>query len=156
MDYARSVIGVFFKHYPQQKERLQNFIWKHGDFEVDLPDTMEVIPLMNKVNQEVKHPTCPHNLRNRFYSRKHRVINLLMASKRIDSIIESTNLYKFVVGDYSFHQLKAYFPSGLSNIDGTEEYVPEKHDIPFNEDDFKKFCLAFIALKLEVEVLTKI
>jgi hypothetical protein len=59
-------------HIPQGKEQVRAFFegkrCKHID--IQLPDIDNVLEMVSRLNKEVKHPTCPNNLRNRFYSRK--------------------------------------------------------------------------------------
>lgn len=141
-NYTVSVISIFFEDYPQRRDKVKKFVKQHADFELNIPDESELVPLMSKVNREVKHPTCPGNLRNRFYTKKRRVIDYLLHNKKIDCIIESENLYNFVVGEYSFHQPKDYWPNGFKKIAGTEVYEAKDEVIPFNRDDFNRFFLA--------------
>jgi hypothetical protein len=115
---------------------------KHID--IQLPDIDNVLEMVSRLNKEVKHPTCPNNLRNRFYSKKKIFIQNLLHKRLVDKIIESDRYYNFIVGEYSFHQPKVYFPDGIKDIDGTEVYKPIVPEIPFSMDDYKNTMMGMV------------
>lgn len=125
--------------------------------DIKLPDIDNVLEMVSRLNKEVKHPTCPNNLRNRFYQKKKLFIKHLLHKKLVNKIIESENYYCFIVGEYSFHQPKVYFPNGIKDIDGIEEYVPIESEIPFSMDDYKNCMMGILYLLINKEkyVLTK-
>lgn len=104
-----------------------------------------VIEILSKVNKEVKHPSCPNNLRNRFYRKKKIFIQHLLSKGMVDEIIESEKYYNFIVNGYSFHQPKAFFPCGIKKITGTEVYVPTETEEVFSLEDYKKCMLCILS-----------
>jgi len=112
--------------------------------DIQLPDIDNVLEMVSRLNKEVKHPTCPNNLRNRFYSKKKIFIQNLLHKELVDKIIESDRYYNFIVGEYSFHQPKVYFPDGIKDIDGTEVYEPIVPEIPFSMDDYKNTMIGMV------------
>lgn len=149
LNSARSIAKIFFKHCPDKKEKLEAFISKNKNFEFDVPDISSIISLMDKLNKEVKHESCPNNKRNHFYTKKHQVIKHFLETKQVEQIIESDNVYKFVIGSYSFHQPKTYWPDISELVNGTEEYQNKTIPIPFNEDDYKRFCVSVWVLSMK-------
>lgn len=112
--------------------------------DIHLPEIDNVLEMVSKLNKEVKHSTCPNNLRNRFYSKKKIFIQYLLHKKLVDKIIESEKYYNFIVSEYSFHQPKVYFPCGIKNIDDTEVYEPIVPEIPFSIDDYKNAMIGMV------------
>jgi hypothetical protein len=163
--YTHSLLSIIFTDnteivVPIQKEKLEKFIkTDYPDLKIKWPvDCTNFLELISKVNKEVKHQSCPNNLRNRFYHKKKMFIQYLRDKGLCDKIIESESVYKFVIGEYSFHQPKAYFPGGIKNIDGTEEYIPTEPEIPFSMDDYKKCMIGILYLFINKKkyTLTKI
>ena len=159
LNYTHSLLSIIFTDndkikIPQSKERLVKLIKKHcPDLEVELPNS-GFLELISKVNKEVKHSSCPANLRNRFYAKKKAFIRYALHKKIVDKIIESENHYNFIIGEYSFHQPKVYFPCGINNIDGTEEYIQIESEIPFSMDDYKKCMMGILYLVINKKKYT--
>lgn len=102
----------------------------------------DVFNLMTIVNKMVKHESCPNNIRNRFYSIKHRFIKLLVEHNMADKVVyESENLYKFVFGPYEFHQYKFQsLPSGY--VIEHEDYVNNHESVEFSMETYKEAAIA--------------
>ena len=155
LNYTHSLLSIVLTDnseivIPTQKDNLIKFIKKdHPDLEIEWPvDCTDFLKLISKVNKEVKHPTCPSNLHNRFYAKKKTFVRYALSKKIVDKVIESENYYNFIIGEYSFHQPKVYFPCGIKNIDGIEEYVPTEPDTPFSMDDYKKCLMGILYLSI--------
>lgn len=113
----------------------------------DVPeDDEELIQLLDEVNKRVKDPECPRNLRNKFYSFKHKFLTYCLSQNLVKEVIGSIDFYKFVIGDYSFHQPKSYFKESLE-IDREEVYKPERSVPPFSRELYDAVLLGII-LKL--------
>lgn len=163
LNHTHSLLSIIFTDndkvkVPNSKERLIKMIKKRcPDLEIEFP-TDGFFELISKVNKEVKHSSCPSNLRNRFYAKKKAFVKYALYKRIIDKIIESEKYYNFIIGEYSFHQPKEYFPSGFKKVDGTEEYIPIEPEIPFSMDDYKKCMMAirFLLINKKNDILTKI
>lgn len=107
-----------------------------------LSDNKDIISLMYIANKMVKSFNCPRNIKNRFYSYKHRYIKYLIKNSLVDKIIDSDYLYKFCVCGFSFHQLKSQFSNELKTI----EYEEYHKDISIIEYDSEVFRLFFISV----------
>ena len=131
---------------PKSKEQIRAFFKgkRCKRIDIQLPDIDNVLEMVSKLNKEVKHPTCPNNLRNRFYSKKKIFIQNLLHKELVDKIIESDRYYNFIVGEYSFHQPKVYFPDGIKDIDDTEVYESIVPEIPFSMDDYKNAMMGMV------------
>ena len=131
---------------PKSKEQIRAFFngKRCKRIDIQLPDIDNVLEMVSRLNKEVKHPTCPNNLRNRFYSKKKILIQNLLHKGLVDKIIESDRYYNFIVGEYSFHQPKVYFTDGIKDIDDTEVYEPITPDIPFSMDDYKNTMIGMV------------
>jgi hypothetical protein len=139
----RSVLSL----YQETKAGVQISMKVFKDKYQDVPeDDEELIQLLSEVNKGVKDPECPKNLRNKFYVFKHKFLIYCLSRNLVKEIIESENHYKFVLGDYSFHQPKSYFKETLE-VSGEEEYIPEKSELPFSKDLYDSVLLGII-LKL--------
>lgn len=114
--------------------------------DIEVPTINDVLDKVSKLNKEVKHSTCPKNLRNRFYNRKKHFIQYLLGCGMVDKIIESEKHYKFIVGEHSFHQPKMYFPNGIKSVDGYEEYIPVPYEEEFSMDDYKDAMVGMVIL----------
>lgn len=130
-------------HHIVFKEQVLKWIKKDAtEFEIN----NDVFGLMAKVNKMVKHESCPNNIRNRFYSFKHRLIRELVFCNMADKIVyESDNLYKFVFGPYEFHQPKSNYPQ-LPNgyVIEHEDYVNKHEAIEFYMDVYKEAAIAMV------------
>jgi hypothetical protein len=116
----------------------------------DVPeDDEELIQLLSEVNKGVKDPECPRNLKNKFYVFKHKFLVYCLSKNLVKEIIESDSFYKFVLGDYSFHQPKSYFKEPLE-INGEEAYEPEGSVLPFSRELYDAVLLGII-LKLPMK-----
>ena len=113
----------------------------------DIPeDDEELIQLLSEVNKGVKDPECPKNLRNKFYVFKHKFLVYCLSKNLVKEVIGSTDHYKFVIGEYSFHQPKSYFKEPLE-INGEENYESERSGLPFSKELYDAVLLGII-LKL--------
>lgn len=151
LNAASSIARVIFMddesvNVPNGKTQLRNFLTgkRCKKTNIEIPRKLSIISNVSKLNKEVKHPTCPKNLRNRFYQKKKLFIKHLLHKKLVNKIIESENYYCFIVGEYSFHQPKSYFPSGIKDINDTEVYEPITPDIPFSMDDYKNAMIGMV------------
>ena len=115
-----------------------------NDIEVEIPSMDEAIELVSLLNKEVKDSSCPTNLRNRFYSKKKDFLKYMLEHGMIDKVFESENHYRFVIGEFSFHQPKKYYHSGLKEVDGKEVYANDDVTVPFSINDYKKGMLGII------------
>lgn len=131
---------------PQGKKQMRAFFngKRCKRIDIQLPDIDNVLEMVSRLNKEVKHPTCPNNLRNRFYQKKKLFIQNLLHKELVDKIIESDRYYNFIVGEYSFHQPKVYFPDGIKDINDTEVYEPITPYIPFSMDDYKNAMIGMV------------
>lgn len=133
---AQNVFGNEFRG--MDKAAFYRFIAKN-DVDVQMEDRVTIAEMVSTVNRQVKHATCPNNYKNRFYALKHRYIRECIVRGDVDHVLESENCYHFFMKDgHDYHQLKNSFPGGVSNITGQEEYVPVEHNIPFDEEFFRK------------------
>lgn len=95
--------------------------------------------LMGVVNRMSKSPTMPNNLKNRFYTYKHRIINKCLSDKRITEIFDEGDCYSITIdGNYHFHTLKHYYPNGL-RCDGVREKDVNTVPLTFDINTFRKF-----------------
>ena len=107
--------------------------------------TKDVLELMETVNSMVKHPTCPKNLRNRFYGYKTRVIEELLDQGRVSDVYSEGDCYSLVIdGKYKFHQLKATHPHWVEYVEilGKRPYAPYGEPIPFSIETYTDFQLS--------------
>lgn len=101
--------------------RIERFI-KWNPFTVTLPDNL--LGSVWYVNKMVKLEGFPNNFRNSFYCKKQKLIKELYNEGKVDKVIDSGDTIRFIIGDYSFHQLKKCCP-WLTKFDGTEEYIEQ-------------------------------
>lgn len=113
----------------------------------------QLIEVVSKVNMEVKHPTCPQNLRNRFYSKKKQLLEYLLHKGLVEEILESDSHYKLTTLGHSFHQPKTYFKEGLPSkyqtlLKGWENYTPRNTatEQTFSMEDYKRACIGIALL----------
>ena len=141
------IISIIVARYGQKKgggnysnHDIKNVIRLHGEDTFNFLDHNALFELMSKVNKEVKHESCPNNLRNRFYDRKTRVIKWALRNGMVDEIFESDGLYRFTIAGHSFHQLKLCFPNGINGmtVGGFEEYVPEPRNVEFSLEAYNE------------------
>lgn len=141
LNQTKAIISILFNYTSNNIYKLEKFIEENGENEIVFQDK-DIIEIVSLVNQMVKSSDCPNNLKNRFYHKKKMFVrNYLLKEKKVEQIIESENLYKFIVGKYSFHQPKVYFPCGFCKIDGTEVYEPNTPAVPFDVDVYKDCML---------------
>lgn len=126
---------------PQDRQHILKLI-KNDTTEFEINN--DVFGLMTTVNKMVKHESCPHNIRNRFYSLKHRFIKLMVEHRMADKVVyESEKLHKFTFGPYEFHQYKFQtIPSGYT-IE-KEDYVNNHESIEFSMNTYKEASIAMI------------
>ena len=121
------------------------FFYKKNDQEID--------DLVSTVNKMVKDEKCPHNIRQNFYTWKHRYIKKLIECRRIERVVESEKLYHFFVRDgHDYHQLKNTFPNGVPNL--SEETEIYNHDeIPIESFDKRvyKDCITQLMLYINFD-----
>lgn len=143
-----ALASVLYENHPTRKKDWMVFLKMVAGRVVEIPEISELLPLMNKVNRMVKHPSCPNPIRNRFYVKKFKVLKYLYVRGRVDYVIESDNLYNFVIGDYQFHQKKDAWENIIlkSSIKGTEVYSPVKSDVEFSRDLYNQFCITEITM----------
>ena len=101
-----------------------------------IPD--DILESVSTVNKMVKHKSCQNHFRNKFYTKKHKLILYLYDNGMVDEVLESENNYHFIIGNYSFHQPKDYFKNRKIVATGTEEYKPTESEIPFDWNEYKK------------------
>ena len=140
----RSVLSLYQRTKPGVSIRAKAF----KGMVKDVPeDDEELIQLLDEVNKGVKDLECPRNLRNKFYVFKHKFLIYCLSKNLVKEVIGSSRHYKFVLGDYSFHQPKAYFKEPLE-INGEEDYDPTKGSwLPFSRELYDAVLLGII-LKL--------
>lgn len=143
-NWTRALLSVLYEDHPDNAYDFNIFMQGLFDRSVSIPDITELLPLMCRVNKMVKHPSCPNNIRNRFYAKKKQVIRHLQLNGLVDSVIESDGLYKFVIGDYAFHQLKKDWERKVGKVDGTEVYEPDGETLPFSMGEYVNFRLVAI------------
>ena len=101
------------------------------------------LELMTTVNQMVKHPSCPNNIKNRFYDYKGRIIKQLIKDGRVSDVWdEETCVSLLVDGKYKFHQLKNSYAGARLTPIGKREYKHEQTAIPFDLTTFTQFQLS--------------
>lgn len=124
-----------------QHMKRNEFFARANRLNIEVPEMESVETIDNYVaviNRQVKDASCPNNRRNNFYKWKHRYIKKQMQLGNVEKVLESEKLYHFYLcSGHDFHQLKNSFKDSIA-VDGTEEYIPEPKDAPFNEDEFKK------------------
>lgn len=139
----RSVLSLYQK--TRSGAQISMKVFK--DLYQDVPeDDEELVQLLSEVNKRIKDPACPNNLKNKFYVFKHKFLTYCLSRNLVTEVIESSGFYKFVLGDYSFHQPKSYFKEPLE-VSGTEEYNPERSDLLFSLELYNAVLLGII-LKL--------
>jgi hypothetical protein len=142
----RSVLSL----YQKTKQHILISLERFKDMVKEVPeDDEELVQLLSEVNKRVKDPSCPNNLKNKFYVFKHKFLTYCLSLGLVSEVIESPGFYKFVLGDYSFHQPKSYFKEPLE-VNGEEEYKPEKSDLLFSRDLYDSVLLGII-LKLPMK-----
>ena len=95
---------------------------------------------MTLVNRMVKDPTCPNNLKNRFYNQKKNLLRQLLKLGRVSDIYQQGDYLALTVdGEYKFHQPKDYFKGLDYDIAGDTDTVPRAEAIPFDRQKFDEF-----------------
>lgn len=112
-----------------------------------LPDdfyitTRGILRKMQVVNKMVKHDSCPNNIKNRFYSYKHRIIKEYHRIGEVTDVYDEGNCYGMLVKGYPFHQLKGQ--NDDYNVLGTREYSGGEDPIPFDMQTFVDFQMSAI------------
>lgn len=103
------------------------------------------LDLMEQVNRMVKHESCPHNLKNRFYDYKTRLIKECIKEGRVTDVYdEGTCISLIIDGKYRFHQLKDSYAGKHLVCEGTREYNNEETPLEFDYEVYKKFQMSAI------------
>lgn len=97
--------------------------------------------LMTIVNRMAKSKSMPANLRNRFYTYKHRIINKCLSEHRVTEVYDEGNVYGIIIdGKYKYHQLKNSYPKGL-RCNGTRQSTVTGISEEFDIVVFRKFMV---------------
>lgn len=92
------------------------------------------------VNRMVKDPTCPNNLKNRFYNKKKNLLRQLLKLGRVSDIyLQGEYLALTVDGKYQFHQPKEHFKGLEYDISGVTDTNPRAEAFPFDRQKFDEF-----------------
>lgn len=127
------VHNVEYPSEPMKSKKFRKFLSKiNFEFEYST-DVHNVLEMMNESNKMVKSDSCSNYIRNKFYQHKHRLLKTLYEQKKFDSILESENLFNFIIDGYSFHQNKEWIVVSKKDITGTEVYSPAVIDSEFDE-----------------------
>ena len=114
-------------------------------------DFDEIVSLVSKVNRMVKDDSCPRNLRNRFYHRKHQFLLKAYKDKRITRVVHDETVVGLYIGDTCFHQphsLMTKHPELAENSE-YEKYVASGETLPFDEEAYKTAMIAMIFYFIE-------
>ena len=106
----------------------------------------EIVLLVSKVNRMVKDNSCPNNLRNRFYHKKHQFLMKAYHDKRVTRVTHDENVVGFYIGDACFHQphsLMTKHPELAENSE-YEKYTANKETLPFDKEAYKTAMIAMI------------
>jgi len=105
-------------------------------------DVEDIVCLMSLVNRMVKDETFPYGT-NCFYDKKTKVIKSILKNNPefVSDILESDNLYNFIICGHSFHQPKNRFPNAKFTT-VPEEYVADSKTIPFNRETYLRCMLS--------------
>ena len=113
----------------------------------NLPDDFTIpenyLELMSIVNCMVKDKDCPHNLVNRFYGYKSRIIKEAAKQGRVSDVYEEGNCVSLVIDNkYRFHQLKKSYAGTRLEAIGSREYEKGGEEIKFDPEVYKQFQIA--------------
>lgn len=145
-------ISCLLGDFPKSHRRREIYSWWGANRNSSYEICDDLVPLLYKVNREIKNPDVPSNYKNKFYKYKTKYLKLLLSSGKIENILDSGNYWKFVIGSYSFHQIKSNYKNREIISSGHEDYVsPDLNNLPeFSMDDYKT-CLLSIYVKLREE-----
>jgi ribosomal protein L21E len=92
------------------------------------------------VNRMVKDPTCPNNLKNRFYNQKKTLLQVLYKVGRVTDIYDQGEYLAITIDDtYQFHQPRANFKYMQYTVSGVQEYAPNNTTAKFSQQQFDEF-----------------
>ena len=129
--------NITFSHYmnySRQNEMPEDFI---------IPQE-NLLDLMTEVNRMVKDPSCPNNIRNRFYNQKKSVLRKMVQTGRVSDIWGEGDYYAMLAdGKYPFHQPKPYFAHMDFEVEGERPYVPGDDPAPFDAKTYRDFEILY-------------
>ena len=129
--------NVTFSNYMARSKRMEMPV----EFMIPKESLLE---LLTEVNRMVKDESCPHNLKNRFYGQKKRILRRMVRDGRASDIYDQGDYYFMIVdGQFQFHQPKEYLNYLEFTVVGSQPYSPGAGSIPFDKKTFDDFQVAY-------------
>ena len=143
---AFGAVSILFNDPPKRRDLIEQFIEQHLDHTFTLSPA-NILDLMTEVNKMVKHETCPNNLKNRFYNKKHKVILHYINNKQTDQIYDCGDFYEVIIQQHSYHQPKNMFKKPIKDISGEKPLETGNQTLSFDKDTYNQFMLKALTLK---------
>ena len=139
----------------------ERFIDKHQD-EIEIPEYEDAMNLIAKVNKMVKDESCPNNIRNRFYAKKHKFITFAYAAGEVDKVTGDDKVIGFYFKNgMCLHQPIFWMNKWLEKKENADSVQYEKYDkdglsIPFDEETYKQCMIGMVSYAYKFEELLNV